>query len=340
MEGVLAHHDPAAVEVFCYSDVTQPDATTARFRCCAHAWRDTARLPHAALADLIRADRIDVLVDLTGHMGGNRLPVFARRPAPVQVAYPGYPATTGLRAIDYCLTDADRDPPGAEQFYAEQLVRLDVTSQCYHPTDEDLPVAPPPAASNRYITFGSLNKPIKANPTVIEAWARILHGTPNSRLMLLCPDAARPHFTDHFARFDVPADRLDLVPHRPRRDYLQLHARIDINLDPWPYNGHTTLLDGLWMGVPAITLEGDSHVSREGDAALRLVGLHDLVAADVDDYVAKSIALACEPARLASLRAALRGRVRASPLADGLRVTRRIEAAYRETWRAWCARRG
>jgi predicted O-linked N-acetylglucosamine transferase (SPINDLY family) len=340
MEGVLANHDPAAVEVFCYSDVARPDATTARFKTLAHAWRDTGRLTHAALADLVRADRIDVLVELTGHMGGNRLMAFARRPAPVQVAYPGYPATTGMRAIDYCLSDAGRDPPGAERFYAEQLVRLDVASQCYRPTDEDLPVAPAPAVAAGHVTFASLNKPIKANPTVIEAWAGILRAMPGSRLMLLCPDAARPYFTENFARFGVPADRLELVPPRPRREYLRLHARIDVNLDPWPYNGHTTLLDGLWMGVPAVALEGGSHVSREGAAALRLVGLHDLVASGVDDYLAKATTLAAEPARLAALRAGLRDRIRASPLADGGGLVRRIETAYREMWRAWCARRG
>jgi predicted O-linked N-acetylglucosamine transferase (SPINDLY family) len=339
VEPVLAHHDPAAVEVYCYSDAAVPDATTARIRRYARAWRDTARLDHRRLADLMRTDGVDVLVDLTGHMAGNRLQTFALRPAPVQVAYPGYPCTTGVRAIDCCVTDADRDPPGAEQWYAERLHRLDVTSQCYLPTDTDLPVSPPPAGAVGHVTFASLNKLVKSNAAVVGAWARVLRAVPGSRLMLLGPPAANARVAAAFGRHGVGADRLELVAPRPRRAYLELHARVDVNLDPWPYNGHTTLLDGCWMGVPAVALDGGSHRAREGAAVLRLLGLGEWVATDVDEYVEKAAALAGDRGRLAMLRRGMRDRMQGGPLCDGPALTRRLEAAYRSMWRAWCAGR-
>src|SRR5258706_9888242 len=191
VEPVLANHDHAAFEIFCYSDVRTPDEVTARMRQMADAWRDTADLSDAQLADQVRRDRIDILVDLTGHMAGNRLLTFARQPAPVQVAYPGYPNTTGLSTVGYCLTDRDRDPAGAESLYTERLVRLAPTSQSYQPTDQELEVGPPPHERAGFVTFASLNKAIKVNPSVVRASAAILRWVEGVAAALLPRRTAR-----------------------------------------------------------------------------------------------------------------------------------------------------
>jgi protein O-GlcNAc transferase len=333
VEPVLANHEHAAFEIFCYSDARTPDEVTARLKPMADVWRETADLNDEQLADQIRQDRIDILVELTGHMAGNLLLTFARKPAPVQVAYPGYPNTTGLSTMDYCLTDADRDPPGSEEFYTEKLIRLPVTSQCYEPTDQDLEVGPPPHERAGFVTFASLNKAIKVNPTVVQAWAGILHGVEKSKLLLLANPGGERRLLDQFASEGIDAHRLEFITRVPRRQYLELHRRIDINLDPWPYNGHTTLLDGLWMGVPAVVLEGDAHVSREGAAVMRLMDLRDCVTRTVQDYILSAVRLGCDLPRLSQLRRTLRERIKSSALMDGAGLTRRIEAAYREAWR-------
>ena len=333
VEPVLANHDHAAFEIYCYSDARTPDEVTARFKPMANVWRETADLNDEQLAEQIRQDRIDILVELTGHMAGNRLLTFARKPAPVQVAYPGYPNTTGLSTMDYCLTDADRDPPGSEEFYTEKLIRLPVTSQCYEPTDQDLEVGPPPYERAGFVTFASLNKAIKVNPTVVRAWAGILHWVEKSKLLLLANPGGERRLLDQFASEGIDARRLEFITRVPRRQYLELHRRIDINLDPWPYNGHTTLLDGLWMGVPAVVLEGNAHVSREGTAVMRLMDLRDCVTRTVQDYVLSAVRLGCDLPRLSQLRRTLRERMKRSALMDGAGLTRRIEAAYREAWR-------
>lgn len=335
VEGVLANHDRAAFEVFCYSDVRTPDAVTARLRGMSDIWRATVDLNDAQLAELIRADRIDVLVELTGHMAGHRLLTFARQPAPVQISYPGYPNTTGLSTIDYCLVDADRDPPGAEELYTERLIRLEPTSQCYEPTDQQLPVGLPPHERTGRITFACLNKAIKVNSEVSAVWARALNLVPDARLILLSNEGGERRLVEEFGRNGVGAERLEFVGRLPRSEYLALHDRIDVNLDPWPYNGHTTLLDGLWMGVPSVVLEGRARVSREGSAAMRLMGLSSLVAESAEEYALIATRLACDLPTLRELRRTLRDRLKASPLMDACGLVRRIEAAYRRCWSAW-----
>jgi predicted O-linked N-acetylglucosamine transferase (SPINDLY family) len=335
VEPVLANHDHTAFEVFCYSDVRSPDEVTARLRSMADVWRETGELSDEKLADMIRLDKIDILVELTGHMAGNRLLTFARQPAPVQVAYPGYPNTTGLSTVGYCLTDADRDPPGSESFYTERLVRLGPTSQCYQPTDQDLAVGPPPQERTGVITFASLNKAIKINPAVVRTWASILRLVERSKLLLLVNPGGEQRLIDQFSLEGIGASRVELVTRLPRRAYLALHSRIDINLDPWPYNGHTTLLDGLWMGVPAVVLAGDAHVSREGAAVMKLVGLSDLVAGAPEDYALRAVRLACDRPWLTEIRARLRNRMRMSPLMNGAGLVRGIETAYQRMWHAY-----
>ncbi|HEX8915890.1 MAG TPA: hypothetical protein VF796_26285, partial [Humisphaera sp.] len=333
-EPLLAHHDRAAVEVFCYSDVPpgKADAVTDRCRAYGHAWRDVAGLPDAAVAARVAADRVDVLVDLAGHMANPRLTLFARRAAPVQVTYLGYPGTTGLATVDYRLTDSLQDPPGAaDRWHAERLWRLDPCCWCYRPDDDAPPVGPPPALAGRGpVTFAALNRLAKASPRALRLWARVLDAVPGSRLMALVPPGAErdPAATGLFAAHGVGGERLVLVGGRPPREYLRLWADADVALDAYPYHGMTTTCDALWMGVPTVTLVGGRHASRVGLSLLSAVGLGGLAAGDEDAYVAAAAGLAAHLPGLAALRQGLRDRVRRSPLGDGPGLARRVEAAF------------
>ena len=259
VEPLLAAHDRAGFEVTCYSDVTAPDAVTRRLQAQVEHWCPTVGLSDAALAERIRADGIQLLVDLSGHMGVNRLLAFARRPAPVQITYIGYQATTGLAAMDYRLTDAHADPPGqTEAWHTEKLVRLPQAFFCYQPPAEAPPVVEPPCLKRRSVTFGSFNLFAKVTPPVLAAWAAILQRVPGSRLQLLVPDSAplRRRVIDQLAEHRVGEKRLDFVPRASRKDYLRRFQTVDIALDPFPFNGHTTSCDALWMGLPVVMLMG------------------------------------------------------------------------------------
>jgi len=344
MEPVFASHNRDSFEVFCYSDVVHPDATTERIRRRASVWRETAHLAHEQFAHLIREDRIDILVELTGHMGANRLPVFACKPAPVQIAYPGYPATTGLSSVDYLITDALRDPSGSERFYAENLLYLEPTSQCYWPREEGHngpEIGPVPSLGAGHVTFGSLNKPIKVNTSVIAAWSKILSAAPKSQLLLLATELDRDGHPQsllpgRFAEQGIDPARVLLIPTSSRANYLKAYGQIDIALDPWPYNGHTTTLDALWMGVPVVALDGTTHVARESSCVLKLLGLDDYVARDVDHYVSIAVTKAADMSALIELRSTVRERMRRSCLCDASGLTRRVEEAYRNAWSEWC----
>lgn len=341
IEAALAHHDRTRVDVFCYSGAARPDATSARLRKLAHAWRDTALLSDAALAEQVRGDRIDVLVDLDGHAsGGPRMRLFARKPAPVQVAYNGYVNTTGLRAMDWRITDAHHDPPGlTERYHTEKLYRLNACNWCYKPDDDSPEVAPPPARRNGYVTFGSLNKFVKASPRAMRLWARILRAVPRSKLRLavLGGPATNRHPLEALARCGVPSDRIELVPKTPtRRQYLHGFDQIDVCLDPFPFNGITTTCDSIWMGVPVVSLAGDAFASRAGVSLLTAAGVPELIALTEDQYVRNAAELADDPARLAALRAQLRSRMAGSVLCDGPGLAHRLETAYRLMWRGGC----
>jgi protein O-GlcNAc transferase len=345
-EGVLAHHDHRQFEIICFSDVIRPDTLTQRLRDYADRWHNTAVLSHDQLAELIRREEVDLLVELTGHMAANRLPVFALKPAPVQVAYPGYPATTGLVSIDYLLTDLLRDPAGCERYYSEKLWHLAPTSQVYRPSESDQTVPRihrTPYCSCGYITFGSLNKPVKLNHQVLDTWAKLMLAIPDCRLILLAPEVdseGRPRslLPELLALRSVNPDRIELVGTTPRARYLEQYNRIDIALDPWPYNGHTTTLDALWMGVPVVGLQGSVHASRETSCVLTLLGLADWIAQSTEQYVDTAVRKAADPAALNELRVTLRERMLASPLCDARGLTRRIEAAYRQMWIDWCSK--
>ena len=336
---MIAAHDHRAFEIYCYSDVEQPDAVTERFRGHADQWRDVAGTSDAALAELVRRDQIDILVDLAGHIGGNRLLALARKPAPVQVTYIGYQNTTGMSAMDYRLTDEHADPPGmTDGYYAERLVRLPRAFFCYQPPDFAPEVNALPALETGRVTFGSLNQPFKIRPAAWQAWSRILAAVPNSRLLVLGHAGSQfeRHGREIVAAAGVDPARVEVVNQRPRSEYLRLHHEIDIALDSFPLGGHTTVCEALWMGVPSVMLEGGSYASRFGGSALVNLGLTDLIARSGDEYVEIAVRLAGQLDRLAELRRTMRGRMQDSPLLDAAGFARNLEDAYRRMWRAWC----
>lgn len=346
-EPLLAHHDPARVTSVCYAEVARPDATTARLKTLAGEWRDITGQPPARVAEQIRNDGIDILVDLAGHTGQDLLLIFARKPAPVQVTYLGYPNTTGMAAMDYRFTDAWADPPGkTEQWHTETLVRLAHGFLCYEPGSEaNLPVVALPSSQRKgQITFGSFNNLSKVTPQVVALWARILCAVADSRLVLKSKpfedEAVRNYYLALFASAGVSPERLELVPYTPAvNSHLELYGRIDIALDPFPYNGTTTTCEALWMGVPVITLAGGTHAGRVGVSLLSQVGLAEFIALDEQAYVALAVELAGDPGRLARLRMSMRQRMKDSSLCDGASFAREVESAYRSMWRKWCVTR-
>ena len=330
-EPLLANHDPQDVTTVCYSDVARPDGVTARLKSQAGEWRDTAALSDEQLAELVRQDRIDVLVDLTGHMGGGRLLVFARKPAPVQVTYLGYPHSTGVAAIDFRITDTVSDPPGmTERYHVERLVRLEGNAWCYRPDDGLPPPDEPPAARNGFVTYGSFNRMAKLTPPVAALWAQVLAAAPKSRLMVLAAGGeGNAPVRRMLESAGIPPERLRLVPSGPRAQYLELCRQADVGLDPFPYNGMTTTCDLLWLGVPTVTLAGTSHRGRVGASLMTAVGLDHLVARDERGYVKAAAEVAGDVDGLRELRRTMSERVEASSLADGAGLARRVEAAYR-----------
>jgi protein O-GlcNAc transferase len=335
---VLERHDRSLFEVFCYSDVTRADALTGRFRETCDVWRDISALSDEETAELIRADGIDILIDLTLHTANRRLLIFARKPAPVQVTWAGYPGSTGLDAIDYRLTDPRLDPPGAsDDSGSEEPVRLPHSFWCYRPVAESPPVNPLPALATGQVTFGSLNNYGKVNQGVLELWAQVLGAVKDSRLLLLSHEGEhRQRAQEVFASHGVDSGRIAWFTPASRQRYLEAYHRIDIGLDPFPYNGHTTSLDSFWMGVPVVTLVGRTIVGRAGLSQATNLGLPDLIAETPEQYREIAVRLANDLPALAELRAALRPRMAASPLADARQFTRDLEAAYRTMWRRWC----
>ncbi|OGI43131.1 MAG: hypothetical protein A2150_01965 [Candidatus Muproteobacteria bacterium RBG_16_64_11] len=342
IEPVLAQHDRTRFEIYCYAQVAAPDAVTERLKQLAAHWRSIVGLGDREAAELIRADEIDILVDLGGHTAGNRLGVFARRPAPVQATYIGYPNTTGLPAMDYRIANPLTAPPEIDRYYTETVVRLPYPHCIRLPTDCP-PVNAPPSLDSGRVTFGCFNNLAKLTPPVIALWSEILCAVPGSRLLLksqpFSDPGTRALFLDRFAAHGIGPERLVLHGADSFRDYLSSFNVIDIALDPFPYNGGTTTYHTLWMGVPVVALEGQNYVSRMGHAVLATLGLEDLAAKTPADYVAIAAGLAADPGRLQTLRASLRERMAASPLMDEKRYTAGLEKLYRDIWRDWCAHR-
>ena len=335
---VLEHHDSTRIESYCFSLGRVSDSFTERFRRAAHHWRDVGALTDEGLAEAIRADGIDILVESSGHMAGNRLLAVARKPAPVQVCFPIYPNTSGLSALDYRLMDPWVAPPSADALFSESLFRLPETHLCYEPMDRQAPAAVAlPMAGNGFITFGCFNNVAKIGPRTVALWARLLKELPSSRLVLKwlgMADGGDASIAAAFASHGIDRGRLTLLgwsadPYEPYRG-------IDLCLDPVLAGGGTTTCDSLWMGVPVITLYDSKPLSRMGLSLLSNAGLGELIAGDEDAYIRLAAELATQPGRLAAMREGLRERFMASPVMDGQRYTRFVEQAYREMWRQWC----
>lgn len=337
IEPVLKHHDRSQFEVCCYSYLPTPDETTQRIKAAVDVWRDIDKLSDEETARLIREDRIDILIDLSGHTGNNRLGVFAAKPAPVQMTWLGYPNTTGLSAIDYRITDGVADPAGEDAHYSEKLLRLDGCFLCYQPDPNTPEVVPLPASANGHVTFGSFNNFSKINPGVLQLWAEVLKQVPGSRLLLKCPaltDATvQARVSAALQALGIGAERVDLLGHtRTRQEHLVLYAGVDIALDTFPYNGTTTTCEALWMGVPVLSLVGKHHAGRVGATLLNAVGLEDWLASNPEAFVSLAQARAADVSGLARLRGALRGQIAASSLCDAAGFVRRLEVAMQQAW--------
>jgi predicted O-linked N-acetylglucosamine transferase (SPINDLY family) len=337
---LLEHHDRKAVDVFCYSNVKAPDDFTDRIRRLSDGWRNIVGASDDALAQIVREDRIDILVDLSGHTSGHRLLAFAEKPAPVQVTYLGYANTTGMRVIDYRLTDSVADPLGmTDALNAEKLWRLPRCAWCFEPGEGAPDIRPRPGGA---ITFGCFNAFAKINPRLTRLWAELLKRLPGSRLLLKSSGAgaasAQKRIIGQFVQQGVSADRIEMLGRTAdARKHLEAYNRVDVALDTYPYHGTATTCEALWMGAPVVTLAGKTHVSRVGASLLTNVGLPDLVANEPEEYISIAERLAKSPTRLADLRKGLRDQMRTSPLMDASRFARGVESAYREMWRIWCA---
>lgn len=336
IEPVLRSHDRGRFEIFCYANVAKPDRTTERLQGLVQHWRDIHGMADHSAASLIARDGIDVLVDLAGHTSGSRLPLFAYRPAPIQVSWIGYPDSTGLREMDYRITDALADPPGVEdRLHSERLLRLPRSFLCYLPPAEAPELSPPPSGKSGHITFGSFNNLAKVTPQAIALWSRVLHAVPGSRMILkakpLTDHGVRRRILDLFAQGGVAEERIELDPGQPSiAEHLAQYRRIDIALDTFPYNGTTTTCEALWMGVPVVTLSGDRHAGRTGASLLKNCGLADLVASSEAEYLELAGRLAEERETLAQFRQGARQRLARSPLLDAAGVTRELETALAE----------
>jgi protein O-GlcNAc transferase len=340
LQPVLSRHDPASFQVFCYSDARTSDPVSWRLRARNVVWRATAPITDEQFAEGIREDEIDILVDLGGHgAGGKRMPVFARKPAPVQVAWLGYPGTTGLEAIDYCVSDNLMAREGDERAYTEQLVRLPFCQWCYQPPFHAPAVAPLPAASSGAITFGSFQDPARLTRSSLDLWLRLLSRLPGTRLVLGVPyaDQFAARVAEACRAAGVASERVRLHPISPGSAALAPHDQVDIGLDAIPCAGTAATLDALWMGVPVVTMTGLGVAARSGAGLLEAVGLPELVARGEAQYLDIAAGLAADPARLGRMREGMRARLRSSPLLDAAGFTRDLETAYREIWHVWCA---
>ena len=336
IETLLRHHDRGRVEVYAYAGVLRQDDTTEKLKALADHWRPVAGLSDGEVFDRVVADRIDVLIDLGGHTAGNRLPVLARRPAPVQATLFGYPNTTGMTAVDYRVSDPVSDPEGVtDHLYAERVLRLPEVPWVYAPPADSPPVDPLPSLDDRPFTLGCLNNAAKISDACLAAWAAVLREVPETRLVLLAGQSqiGAKGLIDRFGKAGVPPERVEAVLRLPRERYFAAYHRFDLTLDPFPYNGGVTTGDSLWMGVPVATVAGASYVARQGVMALTAVGLGDFVADSPAALVELVRKWANDRQRLAELRAGLRERVARSPLAGGPRYVRNLEDALRKAWR-------
>ncbi len=333
-EPILAYHDMREFEIHCYSTSFIEDEVTARLRATGAVWHTCADWTDERIAAQIGSDGIDILVDLAGHTAQNRASVLRAKPAPVQALYIGYPGTSGIPEMDYCIADARVCPPGHERFYSERVIRLDGSYWCFQPpADAPLP-AEAPLGRNGFVTFGSFNALQKITPATMALWLEILRIAPTSRLVLkslpFADEALRETVRRRFTDAGVAWGRVDILSPSVSKDFLGEYSRIDIALDTFPYNGGTTTFEALWMGVPVLTLAGERFCSRMAASALINIGMDEMVTDSPSQYVQLAAALAVDPGRVVRLRSGLRERLAASACCDGSRAARELEAAFRE----------
>ena len=337
---VVKHHDQQCIELFFYAKITRSDGLTEQFRFLVDEdhWRPTIGLSDAQVAEQICKDQIDILIDLAMHTAGTCLLTFARKPAPVQATWLAYPGSTGLETMDYRVSDPHLDPPEVENtFYSEETIRLPETYWCYQPTGKEPEVNPLPAEEKGFVTFGCLNTFSKVSEPTIATWGRILQAVPQSRLVLHAPaGSCRQRVVSGMEQCGIEAQRIRFVEKKPANEYFGQYHDIDIALDPFPYGGGTTTCDALWMGVPVVSLAGQTAVGRGGLSILSNIGLPELVGHTAEEYIQIAVNLAGDLPRLAELRGTLRQRMQASPLMDAPRFACNMEAAYRTMWRKWC----
>jgi len=338
IEPVLANHDKERIEVCCYYNNSQHDEFTARLAGYSDRWLDCKWMTDSQLAERIRADGIDILVDLAGHTANNRMLTLARKPAPIQITYLGYPGTSGLAAMDYRLTDGCADPAGNDAYYTEKLLRLPDSLWCFRPGKDMPEVTALPAQRNGYITFGSFNNFNKVDALCIKLWAQLLQAVPDSRLLMVTvPEGgSRQRLKDQFVTHGIAADRLEFHGKLPGNEFYRMLQRVDLSLDPITVNGATTTCESLWLGVPVISLTGKRFLERAGFSILNATGLLDFAAKTPEDYIGIARHFASNLQQLAQLRAGLRARVAGSPLVDEVKFTQGLEELYRNVWTDWC----
>ena len=342
VEPLLKEHDKKKYEIFAYYNNTKSDPTNKRLRSYVDHWQNVASLSDEQLADKVFEDKIDILVDLAGHSANNRLGVFARKPAPVQVSWLGYPNTSGLSAIDYRITDNIADPIGdSDKFNSETLIRLKDGFLCYRGRDDFLIPEKIPYDKNGYITFGSFNNYVKVTPEVIRAWSDILKAVPDSKLIIksnqLSDKITKQSCQALFKKNGIALNRLTLLGFLPNpTDHMSYYSKVDIGLDPFPYNGTTTTFEALWMGVPSITFSGNNHASRVGASILSRIDLHSYITHDLEGYIALAKTKANELDELRVLRATLRSKMKSSVLCDEKRFTQELESTFQSIWTKFC----
>jgi predicted O-linked N-acetylglucosamine transferase (SPINDLY family) len=336
---ILAAHDRAGFQPVVYSAAPLSDAVIAELHAAGTTGVDASALGDAGLDQRIRGDRIDILIDLSGHTPGSRLWAMARRPAPVQVSYLGYPCTTGLKSIGHRIVDAITDPEGGDDLSTEKLVRLEGCAACYQPPEGE--ISPPPADRTGHISFASFSPVPRISEQMAELWSRILKAVPGSELTIAAPGAdslwTQEHFREVFGRHGVEGQRLRFQSPGTGWNAAAYHD-VDIALDTSPWNGLTSTCDALWMGVPVVSLAADRAAGRVGRSLLTACGQPDLVVSTAGAYVDLAVALAQDSPRRAGLRRSLRETMKRSPILDGAGVTRRLEAVYRSLWRDWCGK--
>jgi protein O-GlcNAc transferase len=338
LEPVLTAHNKEVVEVTAYSELQKEDEVTARYRQAVTHWVTTAGMTDDAFTAQIRADKIDILIDLAGHSVKNRLGVFARKPAPISISWLGYAYTTGLTAIDYFLTDEVMVPCGSEHLFSEQLWRLATPAMVYRPDSDIGAVNALPALARGFITFGTLTRGIRINHRVVRVWAVLLQRLPNARLVINS-DAfnsiiEQEALAKRFAVQGIDPSRLDIGFNSPPWDVLR---SVDITLDCFPHNSGTTLIESLYCGIPVITLADRPSVGRVGSTVVQGAGHPEWIAHSEEEYIEKAIALASDLPRLTAIRASLRDELEASPWRDEIGFTQRLEQTYRDMWQKWCA---